>query len=184
MFFSVAPLPRSDDSLPGSGEIATVNVPFWNTCDTVVVVIGWFRLAVVEPMTGMPVTWHDSGTFTGKLSAPAGASPTVPIPTRNAVVLSASADRMAPNLVRMFPPHRARDTRRDPRGRTGAKRADQPGNPGPIPLRGRSVVLTARDTVSTLRRRNAVTAPPSIWEPSVTRGGGPACRSGARPTDR
>src|SRR6478672_4940549 len=98
---SVAPLPRSEDSLPGSGEMATANVPFWNTWFAAVVVIGWLRVAVVEPITGMFVTWHDSGTFVGNVSALAGATPTVSAVTRKAVVLNASVEKMAASFVRM-----------------------------------------------------------------------------------
>src|SRR4051794_24019842 len=109
MVLSVAPLPRSELSLPASGEMATENVPFWYTCVTVVVVIGWLRTAVGEPMTGIPVTWHDSGTAVEKESAPAGATPTVSATARKAVLLNASTDSIAPTLVRMFPPQPARN---------------------------------------------------------------------------
>ncbi len=40
MFWRVAPLPRSEDSFPGAGEIATANVSFWYTWVTAVVVTG------------------------------------------------------------------------------------------------------------------------------------------------
>ena len=91
--------------MPGSGEIATEYVPFWKTWDTlVVVVIGWFRVAVCDPITGTLLTRQDSGTLTENVAAPAASTPTVPAAARKAVQLSASVETIAMNFLPMSPP--------------------------------------------------------------------------------
>ena len=90
-----------------------MNVPFWYTWSTAVVLMTWIRVLVWEPTTGTFVVLHDSERLTEL--APAGdaessSEPMTPTGT------SATAATTAPSFLRIpVPPHPDPTTRSEPR---------------------------------------------------------------------